>query len=360
MKSLTGLILACLVFNTAVAQTSTQLKQAGEPQITKADKKRMAKHKLIAQDSDLPRGQANQANQETKPKADAKKPKAAKKHDFKSAATAEVYKQASGSDLWIYRFDPPNYDAKQDKRRAVVFFFGGGWNGGKVTQFEQHAKHLAARGMVGFVADYRVQSRQQTTPRDAVADAKSAVRWIRKNSQRLGIDANQIAAGGGSAGGHLAAATGMCDTLDDPSETDSPVSSKPNALLLFNPVYDNGPNYYGHDRVKPWFPAISPAHNITADDPPTITFLGSKDHLIKVATGEKFDEALRAVGVKSELHVYEGQGHGFFNQSKSPESFIDTILKMDEFLVSLGWLDGTADQEKIRSLLRKKKSAKKK
>lgn len=274
------------------------------------------------------------------------------KHDFKGAATAEVYKNASGDDLWIYRFDPADHDLKNDKRPAVVFFFGGGWNGGTVTQFEQHSKYLASRGMVAFVADYRVKSRQKTGPDACVADGKSAVRWVRKNAERLGIDATRIAAGGGSAGGHVAATTGICDGLDDAAERDSKTSSKADALLLFNPVYDNGPKGYGHDRAKQWFPAISPAHNITKDDPPTIVFLGSKDSLVPVSTAKKFDADLKAAGVKSEVWIYEGQPHGFFNESKSKDSFLDTVLKMDAFLVALGWLDGEADETKLKSLLK--------
>ena len=105
------------------------------------------------------------------------------KHDFKGAATAEVYKKASGDDLWIYRFDPEDHDPKKDKRPAVVFFFGGGWNSGAVTQFEQHSKYLASRGMVAFVADYRVKSRQKTEPNACVADGKSAIRFVRENAE---------------------------------------------------------------------------------------------------------------------------------------------------------------------------------
>jgi acetyl esterase len=275
------------------------------------------------------------------------------KHDFKDSAVAEVYKQASGDDLWIYRFDPLSYDPNVDKRPAVVFFFGGGWNGGSVTQFEQHSKYLAARGMVAFVADYRVRSRQKTGPDACVADGKSAIRWVRTNAERLGIDPDRIAAGGGSAGGHVAATTGICEGLDDPGDKDATVSSKANALLLFNPVYDNGPEGYGHERAKEWFPAISPAHNISKDDPPTIVFFGSKDALVPVSTAKKFDVDLKAVGVKSEVWIYEGQPHGFFNESKSPASFMDTVLKMDAFLVSLGWLEDHADAEKLKSLLKK-------
>lgn len=277
-----------------------------------------------------------------------------KRHDFGDAVTAEVYRNASGDDLWIYRFDPPGYNAEKDRRPAVVFFFGGGWNGGSVTQFEQHARYLASRGMVTFVADYRVRTRQQTGPDACVADGKAAVRWLRTHAGRLGIDPQRIAAGGGSAGGHVAATTGICDGLDAPEELNSDVSSRSNALLLFNAVYDNGPEGYGHDRAAKWFPAISPAHNITADDPPTIVFLGTKDSLIPVATAEKFQTDLETAGITAELHLYEGQPHGFFNESKNQQAFLDTVMKTDAFLVKLGWLQGKADSAFLGSLLKKK------
>ena len=276
-----------------------------------------------------------------------------KKYDFGDSVTAEIYKRASNSDLWIYRFDPPADDAENDQRPAVVLFFGGGWNGGKVDQFEKQAKYLARRGMVAFLADYRVKSRQRTAPDAAVADAKSAIRWVRSNAKRLKIDPDRIAAGGGSAGGHIAAATGMCDELDDPDEQNSPISSKSNALLLFNPVYDNGPKGYGYDRIKKWFPAISPAHNISEDDPPTIVFLGDNDRLIPVSTGQDFDRQLKEAGVRSELHIYENQGHGFFNARKNKNAFVDTVLKTDAFLVLLGWLQGDADEQFLKSLAKK-------
>lgn len=267
-------------------------------------------------------------------------------------AEVEVYKKASGDDLRIYRLDPEGHDPKTDKRPAVVFFFGGGWNGGSVAQFEPHANYLAGRGIVAFLADYRVKSRQKTPPLACVQDGKSAIRWVRQNAERLGVDPDKLIAGGGSAGGHVAATTGICDGLEGPDE-DLSVSSKSQALLLFNPVYDNGPDGYGHDRVIEWFPAISPAHNITKGDPPTIVFLGSEDKLIPVSTAEKFRDDQEALGLKSELHVYEGEPHGFFNLKLSQgkkEHFIDTILKTDAFLIDLGYLDGEADKALLESI----------
>jgi acetyl esterase len=267
-----------------------------------------------------------------------------KKEDL-PGATAEIYKKASGDDLYIYRFDPEGHDPSEDKRPAVVFFFGGGWNSGKVTQFEPHARYLALRGLVTFVADYRVKSRQKVSPDACVEDGKSAVRWIRENAGRLGIDPGKVIAGGGSAGGHVAAAAGMCEGFENADE-DLSISSKPNALLLFNPVYDNSEEGgYSYGRVKEWFPAISPAHNITSDDPPAIVFVGAEDKLIPVATVERFRDKMTEQEIINELHVYEGEAHGFFNKG---DGFIDTLTKTDEFLVELGYLSGEPDMKLIK------------
>ena len=279
-------------------------------------------------------------------------------------ASAEVYKNASGDDLYIYIFTPEGHDPEKDKRPAAVFFFGGGWNGGTPTQFEQHARYLASRGMVAAVADYRVKSRQKVTPKESVADGKSAVRYLRKHAKRLGIDPDKIAAGGGSAGGHLAAAAGTLPKLDDPAD-DLTVSSKPDALLLFNPVYDNGPDGgWANDRVEAYWKDISPAHNIDAKTPPAIVFLGEKDPLIPVSTAERFQKKMKDAGVESELHTYKGQPHGFFNQSKGGDKiFLDTLRKTDAFLVSLGFLSGEASEAELKAVLKpskKKKPAKKK
>ena len=145
-----------------------------------------------------------------------------------------VYKKARQADLEIVVHVPPGWK-ETDKRPAIVFFFGGGWENGTIKQFEPQAGHLASRGMVAARADYRVKSRQGVTPKECVEDAKSAVRWMRQNAAKLGIDPNRIVAAGGSAGGHIAACTALTPGLDAEGE-DTKISSKPNALVLFNPV----------------------------------------------------------------------------------------------------------------------------
>lgn len=255
----------------------------------------------------------------------------------------ETYKTIGDVTLMIHRIEPDGHTAN-DRRPAAVFFFGGGWNSGTVAQFAPHCRYLASRGMVGFVADYRVASRHQTTPFDAVTDGKSAVRWIRSNAHRLGVDPDRIAAGGGSAGGHIAAAIATVPGLETEGE-DTSISSIPNALLLFNPVYDNGPGGYGHNRVKERFREISPMHNIRPGIPPAIVFLGTNDGLVPVETAREFRRLMRDAGSRSELFLYEGQPHGFFNHPEfrsqaSPVWFHQTMTETDRFLTSLGYLTG--------------------
>ena len=100
---------------------------------------------------------------------------------------AEVYKTIGDVKLKIYIYEPKGHKAGV-KRPAIVFFFGGGWRGGTPKQFLEHCRYLASKGMVAMTADYRVSSRQGTKPFHCVRDGKSAVRWVRQNARRLGID----------------------------------------------------------------------------------------------------------------------------------------------------------------------------
>jgi acetyl esterase/lipase len=266
------------------------------------------------------------------------KRKSARPIKFAGART-EVYKTIGEVSLSLHIFEPKGH-AATDQRPVAVFFFGGGWNGGTPKQFEPHCRYLASRGMVAITADYRVKSRQGTTPFECVKDGKSAIRWVRANAAKLGIDPQRIAAGGGSAGGHVAAATGTVSGLEEAGEQTN-VSSKPNALLLFNPVYDNGPKGYGYSRVKDRYKEISPMHNIDSTSPPTIVFLGTKDSLIPVATAKAYEAKMKAAGCRCDTHLYEGQPHGFFNKGRSDDKFYNaTVLAMDKFLISLKWLQG--------------------
>ena len=272
----------------------------------------------------------------------------ANSEDFPGAVN-EVYKKAGDVELKAHIYNPPGHKAT-DKRPAIVFFFGGGWLHGSARQFVPQCQYFASRGMVAITADYRVYERHHAMIADCTADAESAIRWVRANATRLGIDPDRIASSGGSAGGHLAAAVG---TLDDMTgDKDKSVSFRPNAMILFNPGVD-----LTRDEPAPDTPAkkrfnllarlgakaedLSPADHVKAGLPPTIIFHGKNDSAIPYATVETFTEAMKKAGNKCELVGFEGQGHGFFNYSPKGNKYYDETLRLaDRFLASLGWLKG--------------------
>ncbi|GJM34974.1 MAG: lipase [Saprospiraceae bacterium] len=250
-----------------------------------------------------------------------------------------TYKIIEGDTLnLLLRF--PTRFKKSKKYPAIIFFFGGGWNGGTLKQFEPQAEYFASRGMITVLADYRVKSRHGTTPYESVNDAKSAIRFLRKHAKVLNINPKKIVASGGSAGGHLAAACGTLPGLDEPGE-DLRISSRANALVLFNPVFDNGPDGFVHERMGERWQEISPAHNIEKGAPPTIVFLGKEDHLIPVSIAENYKIKMHAVSSRCDLFLYDDAEHGFFNNSKYDGRFYKkTVRETDLFLKSLGYLKG--------------------
>ncbi|MCA9103580.1 MAG: alpha/beta hydrolase [Pirellulales bacterium] len=276
-------------------------------------------------------------------------------------ATVEVYKSVGDTTLNIYEFFPPDNvlstdDGASDRRPAIVFFFGGGWQNGSPQQFEQQCKYLASRGMVAMAADYRVLSRHGVRAKSCVADAKSAIRWVRANAARLGIDPERIVAAGGSAGGHIAACTGTIDGFDEAAE-DAAISSRPDAMILFNPavvlaaVGDEPPlrdpdSVRERTGVEP--EALSPYHHVRAGQPPTLILHGKADETVPYQTVEWFTAAMNEAGNRCELAGYEDAGHGFFNYGRNENRYFrETLSRVDRFLASLGYVDGPATVEEF-------------
>lgn len=268
--------------------------------------------------------------------------------------TPEVYRTVGDVELKIYLCNPEGHSA-EDSRPAIVFFFGGGWRAGSPQQFLPHCRYLADRGMVAAAADYRVASRHGVTADECVKDAKSAVRWLRTNADRLGIDPDRIAAGGGSAGGHLAAATATLPGHDPDPDGVSPI---PNALVLFNPAtvlapVEGGPELTDEaserlealaERLGAPAESMSPYHHLRAGLPPTIMFHGTADQTVAHSTAHDFCLGLRSRKARCDFVSYRGEGHGFFNYGRGEgddknKMYEDTVSKMDGFLYSLEWLD---------------------
>ena len=267
----------------------------------------------------------------------------------------EIYKTVDDVELKLWIFNPHQH-GENDSRSAIIFFFGGGWNAGSPMQFIKQCEYLADRGMVAIAADYRVRKRHGTKANSCVEDVKSAIRWLRENSARLGIDPNRIVASGGSAGGHLAAATETLPLHNDPGD-DLSISARPNALVLFNPAViidplkgEMAPSENQLAKIKKRLGAepetLSPYHNIVKGVCPTIIFHGTDDPTVPYNTVELFYNKMKEVGNKCELVAYKGEKHGFFNYGRADNSiYIDTVNKMDKFLVSLGFLKGAPEIE---------------
>lgn len=246
-----------------------------------------------------------------------------------------LYKQIDSTKLFMEVHYPEKIDTSKTYP-AMVFFFGGGWKNGSRTHFINHANYFSKRGLVCFLVDYRTENKNKTTPFESLKDAKSAIRFIRKQSEELLIDTSKIIVSGGSAGGHLAAATALIDTYNENTD-DLTINCVPDALILFNPVIDNGPGGYGYERISDDYKNFSPLHNIRKGAPSTIIFLGTEDKLIPVETAEYYKVVMEKVGSRCDLKLYDGQGHGFFNY-KNFEYYKKTISEADRFLQSLGYL----------------------
>lgn len=245
-----------------------------------------------------------------------------------------LYKKIDTTQLYFEVY-PSAINNQTKPAPAMVFFFGGGWNNGTVKQFEPHAIYFSQRGITCILVDYRVKEKHKSTPFESLKDAKSAIRYIRAHANDLGIDPSKIIASGGSAGGHLAAATAIIQ--DHNESTDNlTISCVPNALVLFNPVFDNGPGGYGYERIGDAYKSFSPLHNIKIGAPPTIVFLGDKDHLVPVETAKYYKLVMEKVKSRCDLFIYENQGHGFFNY-KNIEYYKKTISETDTFLQSIGF-----------------------
>jgi len=242
--------------------------------------------------------------------------------------TYKTFKE--GKELSLHIFNP---DSRPSTNRypAIVFFFGGGWRVGTPRQFYQQAREFSKHGMVAISAQYRVKSTHWTTPVECVKDGKSAIRWIREHADEIGIDPNRIVSAGGSAGGHIAACTGVIEGQDEENE-DTEVSSLPNAMVLYNPVV-------AFRNIS-----ISPSDHVRGGLPPTLIFHGTADSKVPFGSVERFTKLMKDAGNTCMLVPFDGKGHGFYNGShfrprNGDADFNITMEKSIDFLIGLGFLE---------------------
>ena len=261
-----------------------------------------------------------------------------------SRAFSSVYPDTiSGATLYTYKTIDDislNLQVLTSERQiapTVVFFFGGGWRGGSVKQFEPHMRYLKELGLTAIAVDYRVSSRHNTRPVHSVLDAMDAMVFVKNHAAELHVDTANLAAAGGSAGGHLAATTAILKHFY-PENTS--ITPEPKALILFNPVVNTMPEGFGYNIMGADGWVLSPAHHVTENLPPTIIFHGTADQTVPFDNILAFEKEMEAKGNRVEVNSFPGRGHAFFNYGRNQnKDFNDTIEMMHKFLQSVRFIN---------------------
>lgn len=232
----------------------------------------------------------------------------------------------------------------EGRRPAMLFLHGGGWHAGSRAQFYRQAARLAAKGVVGLCAEYRL-SPEAIYPA-AVEDAKCAVRWLRAFADDHGIDPERIGTTGSSAGGHLAAM--LATTADigglegDGGHADQ--HSRVQVAVLLNPAIDMrfGPEHEAAaecaatflggrpDEVPDVYTQASPITHVSANTAPCLIIHGTADTVVPYEQATRFRDALLACGGQAELMTIENGAHGLVNANPHFET---TYARMEEFLL---------------------------
>lgn len=288
---------------------------------------------------------AQDASGNASPKSSASPPATAVKSAAKTAAETtptslpgaetHIYRAGSPEPMRLFVFKPKDWKA-EDRRPAVIFFFGGGWSKGTPEKSAGWARHFAKLGLVGIAPDYRTRNRFDTTPLEAVADGRAALRWVEDHAAELGVDGNKIVVGGNSAGGHVALWTAITQTPPGADVQEAPVR-KPAALILLSTVSDTSAlSGYTPYRFGANATALSPVNQLDAKMPPMLMFHGDADKTVPYRQAAALRDRLVATSNRCELITVPGGDHGFTSQM--PEWKDKTFDRIRAFFIEQGVL----------------------
>lgn len=184
------------------------------------------------------------------------------------------------------------------------------------------ARWFASRGVTCFVLRYRQPyDGWAAGPEAPLQDAQRAMRVIRAQAERLGVNPAKVAALGFSAGGHITAS--LAERYDAPLapgvDAADALDAQPSLTALLYPVITMGASAHAGSRTNllgehPDAAALA-HHSLElhahARMTPTMLIQAADDETVPIANALLMFNALLAVGVKSELHAFEEGGHGF-------------------------------------------------
>ncbi len=225
-------------------------------------------------------------------------------------------------------------------RPLILYIHGGGWVGGHtrhsgaLADFPTALASLAAEGFVVASLEYRL-SGEAPFPAQ-LQDARAALRFLKANAAKYGIDTARTGVWGGSAGGHLAALTAL--TCGDDS-LDPPLANNAAAPLVGSECVQSAVTWYGVfdfapmmaraggdgaaqrllgcsgpcdvDRVR----RVSPMSYINATDPPFLLIHGEADRTVDVSQSRNAEAAMRAAGMNVESLYISGVDHSFIGST---------------------------------------------
>jgi acetyl esterase/lipase len=220
----------------------------------------------------------------------------------------------------------PDQSAIAGKSPVYVYFHGGSWTEGKPDWGFGSCESYAKKGWVGVSVEYRIASRHNTLPFESVMDARSAIRWLKKNAARFNIDTARIVATGNSSGGHLVLTTALAHKWNEKTD-DMKFSPVPAVLLVNSGVYDltvdNTRWITKNIKNKDWVKQISPNHLDKKNMPPLFAVHGTNDNNCPYWTAKKFREQAEKANRKIEFHALEGAGHFFWYDQKFTRQISD-------------------------------------
>jgi acetyl esterase/lipase len=238
-----------------------------------------------------------------------------------------LFGKGGDMDLKLDIYRPPA--GVTPKRMATIHFHGGGFTGGNKESLVERVKPFAALGYVAIAAQYRLAG--QAGYPALVHDAKAAIRWVRANAVKLGIEPARIGVVGYSAGGYHALFT--AGTGDRPefegNGGNAGVSTKVAVCLAYYPATNVPGNMLPAGSDAAAQKAANAATYIAAGYPPTAIFHGMKDTTIPVESSKRLVQQFQDVQVPVEFHAFEGVPHVF---DSNPEFAVLAAQLADFFI----------------------------